>query len=81
MRGNHDVLSSLGLRLDAFKFSLEKEKKKTRIRQKRSPRPSAICKHIVLLKSRVPGYGRDYKGNTGSDCIHGLGYCTYGAQQ
>lgn len=60
------------------------EKKKTRIcksRQKRSPQPSAICKHIILLKSGVPGYGRDYKGNMGSDCVHGLGYCTYRGEQ
>lgn len=62
----------------------KKNKKEKRIRQsrpKRSPRSSTIRKHIILFKWRVPGYGRDYKGNTGWDCIHGLGYCTYGAQQ
>lgn len=81
------MLSSLGIRLKHGCVQVqpgEKKKKKKRIctsQQKRSPQPSAICKHIILLKSRVPGYDRDYKGNMGSDCIHGLGCCTYGAEQ
>lgn len=44
--------------MDAFKC-------KTRIcksRQKLSSQPATICKHIILLKSRVSGYGRDYEG-------------------
>lgn len=69
-------------RIQAQRGKKKKKEKRIRLsRLRRSPRSSTIRKHIILLKWRVPGYGRDYKGNTGSDCIHGLGYCTYGAQQ
>ena len=37
MRANHDVLSSLGLRLDAFKFSLEKGGKKDKNQAETEP--------------------------------------------
>lgn len=57
---------------DLFKLSRER-KVHFREQQKRSLWPSARCKHTITQTSTVLGYSR---GNTGSDSMCGLNYCT-----